>query len=236
MPLIHSLEKAYFKVFLEKKNTPKSVVTEDFLNYTITTFHQGGDRNMSYIVVDKETQHAIAIDGGLVPHFKSMTSFIHENQLKLKVIFSTHEHFDHCALNHQWKKLFSKADLIEFPMSTSQFKVGNLNLETIPTPGHTAKSTCLKLEKDLFTGDTLFVDRVGGTTGKNHAQIQFNSLQKLKLLSPDVRIRSGHHFGRIEHHTLAEAMKTNPFLKADSFDEFWNVKKNWKRIKRELEL
>jgi len=79
------------------------------------------------------------------------------------------------------------------------------------TPGHTKGSISIRLDKWLFTGDTLFTDSVGRTdlmTGS--ASDLRRSLQLFRQGFPqDILICPGHG----ERARLAEVLRNNPFLK-----------------------
>ena len=82
-------------------------------------------------------------------------------------------------------------------------------LKIIHTPGHTLESSCFllkdKLRKDiaLFSGDTVFLGDVGrpdlaiksDLTVKDLAGLLYDSIQKLKELTVDIRLYPGHGAG-----------------------------------------
>jgi len=96
---------------------------------------------------------------------------------KIKYIFETHFHADFVS-GHLTLSKESGAKIIYGPTAKTnfesiiaedgqEFKLGNVIIKAIHTPGHTLESTCylLKDENDiehsLFTGDTLFLGDVG---------------------------------------------------------------------------
>jgi hydroxyacylglutathione hydrolase len=103
--------------------------------------------------------------------------FIEENELQLKGILLTHNHYDHIAAV---KKLVAKtncpvyihnSDLPDFRYEAIPFEDGaafDLDGETITavnTPGHTRGSVCYVCPESncVFTGDTVFVIDLGRT-------------------------------------------------------------------------
>ncbi|MBP6650543.1 MAG: MBL fold metallo-hydrolase, partial [Bacteroidia bacterium] len=96
---------------------------------------------------------------------------------KIKYVFETHFHADfvsgHIDLAKQTGATIVFGPLADTHYETytakdaEEFKLGNITLRAIHTPGHTPESTCYLLldesyqEYCLFSGDTLFVGDVG---------------------------------------------------------------------------
>ena len=92
-----------------------------------------------------------------------------------------------------------------------QFKIGNLTIEVLHTPGHTLESSCYLLKDEngkdhcVFTGDTLFVGDVGRPdlaqkgneiTMQDLAGMMYDSLHnKLFPLADDVIVYPAHGAG-----------------------------------------
>jgi len=76
------------------------------------------------------------------------------------------------------------------------YRVGELRLRSVHTPGHTAGSTSFRLEGTpiLFTGDTLFPGGAGNTTtpGASFETILDSIDRRLFTLAPDVLVLPGH--------------------------------------------
>ena len=140
---------------------------------------------------------------------------------KIKYIFETHFHADfvsgHISLSNKTgaKIVFGpnadpKYDAI-ISTDNQVFKIGDLSLKVIHTPGHTLESTSYLLldekgkQKCLFTGDTFFLGDVGipdvaqrykGVSQESLAAILFDSInKKIKLLDKDILIYPGHGSG-----------------------------------------
>jgi glyoxylase-like metal-dependent hydrolase (beta-lactamase superfamily II) len=138
----------------------------------------------------------------------------------LKYIFETHFHADFVSGHYE---LSSKtgATIVYGPTASADFdihvakdneifKIGNVELKTLHTPGHTMESSCfLLLDGDrqhcLFTGDTLFLGEVGRPdlavkrnelTKEDLASYLYDSLRnKIMKLNPNVFIYPGHGAG-----------------------------------------
>ena len=89
-------------------------------------------------------------------------------------------------------------------------KVGALSVEVLHTPGHTPGSVCLKVENNLFTGDTLFQGSMGRTDlpGGSLTKLMV-SLSRLAHLPGDMNVYPGH----MDSSTLEQERKFNYYLK-----------------------
>ncbi len=144
-----------------------------------------------------------------------------ENNAKIKYVFETHFHADFVS-GHVTLGKKTGASIVFGPNANptydviiakdnQEFKVGDLTIKALHTPGHTMESTTyLLLDKDgkehaVFTGDTLFIGDVGrpdlaqkGTevTQEDLAGILFDSLRtKIIPLPNNVIVYPGHGAG-----------------------------------------
>ena len=141
-----------------------------------------------YVLVDEPSGEAVAIDTA-TPCVEWLTTTLAERGYQLKLIVSTHRHWDHIGDNAALSEATGRADRRARPGSarsgtpdraqravpdpavrsgdrpcrriTHQF--GEIDLEVLHTPGHTEGSVCLLAngERLLFTGDTLFAGLMG---------------------------------------------------------------------------
>ncbi len=200
----------------------------------------GGDRNLSYIVAGESGDEAAVIDPGMQPNAE--ISFLEENGFKLNYIINTHDHFDHTGGNSVLsKKTGARIAMHESAHSYHDIELkdgdvlslGTITLKIIHTPGHTPDSICILAGKDLISGDTLFVGKVGGTGYGCDARDEFESLHnKLMKLHPDTRVWPGHDYGVRPVSTIGDELRENPFLLRDSFESFVELKRNWLVYKR----
>jgi len=102
---------------------------------------------------------------------------VKRDNAKIKYIFETHFHADFVSVHIDLAKK-TGAEIVYGPTSMETgyektvasdgqiFKVGDITLELMHTPGHTMESSCLLLrdedenEVGIFTGDTLFIGDV----------------------------------------------------------------------------
>ena len=207
----------------------------------IKQFLTGGDRNFGYLAADEVSQKAVVIDPSYSPN--QIVDFAEENRYKIAYVFATHDHFDHTNGNRTIEERIQKHPLL-FGMTDpvtgvrvedgARFPLGDLAITIIHTPGHTVESICIYVGDALFTGDTLFVGKVGGTDLGAGARTEYDSLHNKLLTLPDTtRIYPGHDYGTASQSTIGKERQTNPFLLQPDFEAFVHLKKNWEAYKRE---
>jgi hydroxyacylglutathione hydrolase len=181
------------------------------------------------------------------------TQLAAERKAKIKYIFETHFHADFVSGHIDLAKK-TGAQIIYGPMAETkykvynakdgeEFKIGNLTIRALHTPGHTMESTCyLLLDENgktyaVFTGDTLFVGDVGrpdlldgsGITKEFLAGKMYDSLNtKIKTLPDDVIVYPAHgagsacgkNIGKESWSTIGEQKKTNYALQNQTEEEF----------------
>jgi glyoxylase-like metal-dependent hydrolase (beta-lactamase superfamily II)/rhodanese-related sulfurtransferase len=176
---------------------------------------------------------------------------------KIKYIFETHFHADfvsgHVTLAKQTgaeiifgpnAETFYKATIAK---DNQEFKLGNIIIKVLHTPGHTMESTTYLLINEkgenhaIFSGDTLFIGDVGrpdlaqkngSITENDLAGYLYDSLRtKIMTLQDDVIVYPAHGAGsacgknmsKETTGTIGDQKKTNYALRADmSKDEFIN--------------
>jgi hydroxyacylglutathione hydrolase len=172
----------------------------------------------TYVLWKKDT--GIIIDPGA--EVDDILKVVEGVRIKIKYIILTHVHIDHILfvdelreklecevavhkseadyMTNAWQngarlfgldKIFKPADL--FLEDGMKLLFNDEDLEIIHTPGHTPGSICLKIDKYLFTGDTLFRMSIGATHLGNGNQADLdNSLLKIMELSDDIIVLPGH--------------------------------------------
>ncbi|UKT62918.1 MBL fold metallo-hydrolase [Pedobacter mucosus] len=171
----------------------------------------------------------------------------------IKYIFETHFHADFVS-GHVDLAEKSGAEIIYGPTAKTefkshiakdgeQFKIGNLTITALHTPGHTLESTTYLLTDEngkdhcIFTGDTLFIGDVGrpdlaqkgNLTKEDLAGMLFDSLnEKIKILADDVIVYPAHGAGsacgksmsKETFDTLGHQKQVNYALKAQTKEQF----------------
>lgn len=160
----------------------------------------------------------------IIDPLREVQSYIdkaNENNAKIKYIFETHFHADFVS-GHITLAEKTGAKIIFGPNATTSFeahiakdeevfKLGNVSIKVLHTPGHTMESTTYLLRDEagkdhaLFTGDTLFLGDVGRPdlaqkaahmTQEELAGTLFESLRnKIMPLSDDITVYPGHGAG-----------------------------------------
>ncbi len=159
--------------------------------------------NLGYLVYG--LVEAIAIDPG-APEI--IFEFIKDENLFLKKIYNTHNHFDHLMGNEKLEELSGMTSVKNNELPTNdRIEIGDDFLSIIHTPGHTKDSICFYYkDKFIITGDTLFIANVGNCPDKD-AEIFLDGLNKIQSLPDNVEIYPGHDY---TERSLKRAMVIEP--------------------------
>ena len=192
----------------------------------------------------------------IIDPLREVNSYIEKakrNNAKIKYIFETHFHADfvsgHLELSHK-----TSAPIIYGPTANptfkaliatdnQEFKLGNVIIKVLHTPGHTMESSCFLLfdedgkATNLFSGDTLFIGDVGrpdlaqngSLTMEDLAGHLYDSLnQKIMPLANDIIIYPAHGAGsacgknmsKERSDTLGHQKKVNYALQPQTKEQF----------------
>lgn len=178
-----------------------------------------------------------------------------ERGAKIKYIFETHFHADfvsgHVDLSQKTGApiVFGPTEMetgydVLVGKDNQEFKLGNVTVKLLHTPGHTIESSCFLLidesgkSTSLFTGDTLFIGDVGRPdlaqkviaelTQTKLAKMLYTSLrEKIMPLADDIIVYPGHGAGsacgknmsKETTDTLGNQKATNYALRPDMTEE-----------------
>jgi glyoxylase-like metal-dependent hydrolase (beta-lactamase superfamily II) len=166
-----------------------------------------------------------------------------QRKATIKYIFETHFHADFVSGHIDLAKV-TGATIVYGPQTETNldvyiakddesFKLGNISIKVLHTPGHTLESSCYLVKDEtgkdycLFSGDTLFVGDVGRPdlaqkgeelTMDDLAGMMYDSLQKKVIpLADDVIVYPAHgpgsscgkNLGPYTYSTIGEEKKTN---------------------------
>lgn len=141
-------------------------------------------------------------------------------------VLLTHHHHDHVAELPAVLERFPGARVLIHPderelvdgatgdlMPGQELEIGGVTVRAIHTPGHTRGMLSLLVDDaEVFTGDTLFRNSVGGVRAPGHttyADLKRSIMDELLTLPPQTTIRPGH----TEPTTVAEEREGNAFVR-----------------------
>ena len=212
-------------------------------NFSIQSFEGGYDKNYSYLLSCLETNSSIIVDASL--ELSRLQPFI---KTRPAAILITHSHHDHIkyvneyiekypevkVIGHPKSKLNNTSESNYLPMEDSSiFKLGDLEIKTIHTPGHYYDSVCYLVDNVIFTGDTLFIGRTGRTLskGSNISDLYNSVYKKLLTLPGSTIIYPGHNYGSKPTMAISENMKISNLLQASGEKDFIDRMKNYEKTR-----
>lgn len=191
-----------------------------------------------YLIGCEKTKEAVVIDP--VCEIDKIIDLSSKHGLKIKYIFNTHYHADHTNGNRELKEKtnalllihkfdakpltrpfnISKIGLNLYSMSpkpdiiidkNTKFNVGSITFDIVHTPGHTKGGLCFYTEKNLFTGDLLFVGCTGRTDlpGGSRTKMKHSLNYIFNAYPEDTIIWPGHDYGAASTSTLKKEKGTN---------------------------
>ena len=178
--------------------------------------------NFVYLIGDRETGEAIAVDPAYVPG--ELVEILADDDLRLTGVLVTHYHPDHVGGDLGGWSIAGIAELLALPdvqaplhvqadeafgvkrvtgcsdsdlvlhASGDVVDVGAIPITLIHTPGHTPGSQCFFVDGRLVSGDTLFLDGCGRTDlpGGDPAALYDSITQKLAVVPDDAVLYPGH--------------------------------------------
>ena len=192
----------------------------------------------------------------IIDPLREVNSYIEKanrNDATIKYIFETHFHADFVS-GHLELSQKTNAPIIYGPNANpdfealiatdnQEFKLGNVTIKVLHTPGHTMESSCFLLfdedgkAANLFSGDTLFIGDVGrpdlaqngSLTMEDLAGHLYDSLQnKIMPLADDVIVYPAHGAGsacgknmsKERSDTLGHQKQVNYALQAQTKEQF----------------
>ena len=140
-------------------------------------------------------------------------------------VLLTHHHYDHvCELDKllaRWPGMAVlihplERDLVEGAtgdmLPGEVVRVGGLEVTPLHTPGHTAGMLALLVSGEVFTGDTLFKNSVGGVRAPgstSYEDLRSSIMETLMTLPPATVVRPGH----TDPTTIGDEFEGNSFVR-----------------------
>jgi len=176
--------------------------------------------NYGILIHDEDNAATASIDA---PDADAIAGELQRRGWPLDLVLTTHHHGDHVQelgrLTERWPDLQVLAhpeepvDGVTGEMLPGKVvRVGALEVTPLHTPGHTAGMLSLLVEGNVFTGDTLFKNSVGGVRAPgstSYADLRGSIMDTLMALPPETIIRPGH----TEPTTVAAEWEGNAFIR-----------------------
>jgi hydroxyacylglutathione hydrolase len=137
-------------------------------------------------------------------------------RVKAKIYVNKHE-----AAGAKQVAGLSDSDLVKVEAG-DVFKVGNLEIKFLHTPGHTPGSQCFLAEGNLVSGDTLFVNSCGRVDlPGSDPEAMYRSLNDtLRNLDDATVVYPGHAYAPESSTTIGQQKRTNMYLRFKNLDDF----------------
>lgn len=204
--------------------------------------------NFIYLVGDSETHKAAVVDPAW--DVKAILDYARSEGYDIDKILLTHYHQDHLGGHMMGQNVQGAADLLELikakvyvnekeaegvkkvsGLSDSDlvtveagdvFKVGELDVKFLHTPGHTPGSQCFLVEGNLISGDTLFVNSCGRVDlpGSDPEAMYYSLNQTLRNLDDSTVVYPGHAYAPESSTTIGEQKRSNMYMRFRNLDDF----------------
>ena len=201
--------------------------------------------NFIYLIGSKSTREVAIIDPAW--DIDALLNHINEKDLKLPSLLVTHYHPDHIGGGMGGHSIEGIAELLEkdpvkifvhkleaegvkkvtgvsdtdlnIVESGDHLTIGKNDIEFLHTPGHTPGSQCFKVNNNLVSGDTLFVQGCGRVDlpGSN-SEDMFHSLQKLSALPDETILYPGHNYSAEPYESMEKVKQINTYLRIQDLD------------------
>ena len=208
-------------------------------SYLIRPLFDKESSTWTYIVTDKVSRKSIIIDPVLENRDRDL-SLIDEMNIDLEAVIETHIHADHITAASEIRKATNaklvygaknaQVDTADLFLDHEEiYELGNTQIKTLFTPGHTTGCTSFYLNGTVFTGDALFIRGCGRTDFQGgSAKTLFESVRTQLFSLPDNTIvHPAHDYKGMVLSTINEEKLHNPRLKlSHTKDQFIKIMDN----------
>lgn len=185
----------------------------------------------TYLIGSEKTREAVLVD----PVLERIDQYLDEiarDGLQLRYAINTHTHADHLSgvaaiadrtgANAVMHKNSPSACVEVRVDEGAAIAVGEVELQFIYTPGHTADSVTVRLADRILTGDVLFIGGAGRTDlpGGDAGQHYHSLFEKLALLPDDLLVFPAHDYQGKTQSRLGEEKQRNPYFRPRSPKEY----------------
>jgi glyoxylase-like metal-dependent hydrolase (beta-lactamase superfamily II) len=115
----------------------------------------------------------------------------------------------------------SDSDLVKVDAG-DVFKLGEIDVKSLHTPGHTPGSQCFLADGNLISGDTLFINSCGRVDlpGSDPEAMYYSLNRILKNLDDETVVYPGHAYSNEPSSTIGRQKRTNMYLRFETLDDF----------------
>lgn len=195
----------------------------------------GHMQNFSYLIGCPKTKECGVIDCGFEPEKIQKTA--EEGGYCITKIFLTHVHYDHSGAADDLSKI-TGAEILMHPKSEQKRgkttskgmwiipekttpiqegntpKIGEISGKVIASPGHQSDHLLFIFGPYLFTGDTLFIGRIGRIDFPDSVPEEYpETLNKIITLNEKLIVCPGHDYGSVKTRKLEEEKRENLYLR-----------------------
>lgn len=186
---------------------------------------------VSYLIGCEKTHAAILVDPAdeLTDRYLALAA---GHGLRIRYLLDTHTHADHFSAVSELRERLgvpsimhrnSRAPFVDVHAEDGEtIIVGELRLDLLHTPGHTADSMCVVVKDRVLTGDTLLLGGTGRTDlPSGDPEALYDSLfGKLLKLDGSLRVYPAHNYKNVAPTTLDEQRASNARLRKTERTEF----------------
>jgi len=204
--------------------------------------------NFVYLIGDTDTHKAAVVDPAW--DVDAILEFARKEGYEIDKILITHYHPDHLGGSMMGTSVQGAAELIgkveakvyvnkaeaegtkrvaglsDSDLVTVEagdvFKVGEIPVKFLHTPGHTPGSQCFLVEGNLISGDTLFVGSCGRVDlpGSDPAAMYYSLNHTLKNLDDATVVYPGHAYSSDSSTTIGNQKRHNMYMRFPTLDDF----------------
>jgi len=204
--------------------------------------------NYVYILGDPASRKAAIVDPAWDTN--AICDFVEKEGYEIDKIFITHYHQDHLGGHMMGQSIEGSAEMLKrvkakvyvnkheaegtkrvAGLSDSDlvkvdagdvFKVGNIEVKFLHTPGHTPGSQCFLAAGNLIAGDTLFINSCGRVDlpGSDPEAMYHSLNHTLKNLDDSTVVYPGHAYSNESSSTIGKQKRTNMYLRFETLDDF----------------
>jgi hydroxyacylglutathione hydrolase len=204
--------------------------------------------NFVYLIGDTDTHKAAVVDPAW--DVDAILEFARKEGYEIDKILITHYHPDHLGGSMMGTSVQGAAEMLErikvkvyvnkaeaegtkrvaglgdsdlvVVEAGDVFKVGEIPVKFLHTPGHTPGSQCFLVEGNLISGDTLFVNSCGRVDlpGSDPEAMYYSLNHTLKNLDDATVVYPGHAYSSDSSTTIGNQKRHNMYMRFPTLDDF----------------